>query len=455
MSRCDLATFEAGSGKGAEHGMMTLNVPSRRLVEQESFKKQQTAFCVLTLFVIAVLLLLHSLFASLLGTPSRWVIALLGLSFSLKVVELVWLQGQTGGITEKTLRVETALSIAGLFLLAIILIFLTDRDDAPYFVLLAIPILHAAYHFGLVPTTVTIGGAIGVIFFWMHHYFQVHPPPLAGEYLEAGMISVIFSLMGFLVWFLVTQLKRQQEKLTGNMATLEATREQLIVEEKLAAVGRLAGNIAHEIRNPVAMISSSLSTASNPAVGPADREEMLQIAAKEADRLAHLTTEFLNYARPSAPQRFSVLLGDLLSYTADVVKAHAESRSVAISLSIAEEVQIEADSAQVQGALLNLVLNGIEATSASGQVSLDAARSGAFVRINIANSGQPVPDSDLPHIFEPFYSTKPNGTGLGLAIARRVAQAHGGDLWVSCNESGRVVFSMTLSVLLHKGNEKE
>ena len=435
--------------------MMTLNVPSRRLLEQESFKKQQTAFCVLTLFVIAVLLLLHSLFASLLGTPSRWVIALLGLSFSLKVVELVWLQGQTGGITEKTLRVETALSIAGLFLLAIILIFLTDRDDAPYFVLLAIPILHAAYHFGLVPTTVTIGGAIGVIFFWMHHYFQVHPPPLAAEYLEAGMISVIFSLMGFLVWFLVTQLKRQQEKLTGNMATLEATREQLIVEEKLAAVGRLAGNIAHEIRNPVAMISSSLSTASNPAVGPADREEMLQIAAKEADRLAHLTTEFLNYARPSAPQRFSVLLGDLLSYPADVVKAHAESRSVAISLSIAEEVQIEADSAQVQGALLNLVLNGIEATSASGQVSLDAARSGAFVRINIANSGQPVPNSDLPHIFEPFYSTKPNGTGLGLAIARRVAQAHGGDLWVSCNESGRVVFSMTLSVLLHKGNEKE
>ncbi|MDE3188529.1 MAG: hypothetical protein KGM96_13525 [Acidobacteriota bacterium] len=455
MSKRDLAMFETGSGKGAVRGMTTVNVPSRRLLEQESFKKQQTAFCVLTLFVIAILLLLHTLFASLLGTPSRWVIALLGFSFFLKVVELIWLQGQTGGITEGTLRVETALSIAGLFLLAIILIFLTDRDDAPYFVLLAIPILQAAYHFGLVPTTITIAGATGVIFFWMHHYFQVHPPPLASEYLEAGMLSVIFSLMGFLVWFLVTQLKRQQARLSENMAKLEATREQLIVEEKLAAVGRLAGNIAHEIRNPVAMISSSLATASNPIVGPADREEMLQIAAKEAERLARLTSEFLNYARPSAPQRCPVFLGDLLSYTADVVKAHAESRSVAVALSLTEEVRIEADSAQVQGALLNLVLNGIEATSASGQVSLDASRSGPLVQINIMNSGAPIPDSDLPHIFEPFYSTKPNGTGLGLAIARRVAQAHGGDLWVSCNQEGRVVFSMTLSALLHEGKEKE
>jgi signal transduction histidine kinase len=430
--------------------MMTVNVPSRKLLEQESFKKQQTAFCVLTLFVIATLLLLHTLFAALLGTPSRWVIALLGFSFSLKVVELVWLQGQTGGITEKALRVETALSIAGLFLLAIVLIFLTDRDDAPYFVLLAIPILQAAYHCGLVTTTTTVAGAIGVIFFWMHHYFVVHPPALASEYLEAGMLSVIFSLMGFIVWFLVNQLKRQQTRLSENMAALEATREQLIVEEKLSAIGRLAGNIAHEIRNPVAMISSSLATASNPVVGPAEREEMLQIAAKEAERLAHLTTEFLTYARPSAPQHCPVLLGDLLSYTADVVKAHAEIRSIEVAHSPSEEIRIEADSAQVQGALLNLVLNGIEATGASGKVFMDAARSGPFVQINVTNSGTPIAVADLPHIFEPFYSTKPNGTGLGLAIARRVAQAHGGDLWVSCNEVGRVVFSMTLSAPLHE-----
>ncbi len=434
---------------------MTDGDSSRTVLEQESYKKQQTAFCVLTLFVIAVLLLLHTLFASLLGTPSRWVVALLGISFFLKVIELVWLQGQSGGITGKALRIETGLSIAGLFALAIILIFLTDRDDAPYFVLLAIPILQAAYHLGLVATTTTIIGSVGVIFYWMRHYFSMHPPALAGEYLEAGMLSVIFCLMGFLVWFLVNQLKKHELRLHQNMATLEATRERLIVEEKLAAIGRLAGNIAHEIRNPVAMISSSLQTASNPAVIQPIREEMLQIASKEADRLARLTTDFLNYARPSAPQRRPVSVGDLISYTADVIKAHAESRSIDVSQTVSADFCIEADATQVQGALLNLALNGIDATTPPGRLHLKCFLAGSFVQIDVTNTGRPIAAADLPHIFEPFYSTKPNGTGLGLAIARRVAQAHGGDLWLSCNEEGCVVFSLTLAAPSNEEITKE
>ena len=75
---------------------------------------------------------------------------------------------------------------------------------------------------------------------------------------------------------------------------------------------------------------------------------------------------------------------------------------------------------------------------------MNAARDGTFIRIDVQNSGSAIPESVLPSIFEPFYSTKPKGAGLGLAIARRVAQDHGGDLWVTCNENGRVVFSITL-----------
>jgi signal transduction histidine kinase len=425
--------------------MLTRMVPSLELMEAESYRKQQTSFCVLTLFVIAILLLLHTLFASLLGEPSTWVIALLGFSFSVKFVELVWLQGQAHGITERTARLETALSIAGIFILSALLAFLTNRDDAPYFVLLAIPILQCAYHFGLIPTALTISAAIGMIFFWMHYFFLMHPPPLAAEYLEAGMISIIYVLMGLLVWFLVHQLKLQQVRLSENMVELESTRERLIREEKLAAMGSLASGIAHEIRNPVAMISSSLTTATSPGIGETDREEMLQIAARESNRLEHLTKEFLSYARPSAPQRSSVLVNDLLIYTANVVKSHASNRSIEIVCSPVEGLEIEIDSAQVQGALLNLVLNGIDAACSPGTIELSAARNGAFVRIDVQNSGSPISDSVLPRIFEPFYSTKPTGAGLGLAIARRVAQDHGGDLWVSCNQNGRVIFSMTLA----------
>ena len=434
---------------------MMHKAPSLEAFETGAFRRQQTAFCVLTLFVLGVLLLLHTVFASLLGEPSHSVILVLGIGFSLKVFEIAWLQERSNEITEKTARRETVLSIAGIFILAGLLAILTDRDDSPYFVLLAIPILQCAYYFGLMPTVLTICSAIGMVFFWTQHFFTMHPPPRPTEFLEIGMISILYGLMGILVWLLVHQLKQQQTRLYENMSELESTREKLAVEEKLAAVGRLAGGIAHEIRNPVAMISSSLATAANSHVGSADREEMVQIAAREADRLERLTTEFLSYARPSAPQRSPVFVHDLLSYTADVVKAHAARRSIEVSCSSAGDLAIDIDLAQVQGALLNLALNGIDAAYSPGSIALDAARNDTLVQIDVRNTGDPISDLDLPRIFEPFYSAKPGGTGLGLAIARRVAQAHGGDLWVSCNRKGCVIFSMTLAAAPGEVRHKE
>jgi two-component system sensor histidine kinase HydH len=430
-------------------------IPSLDLIEAKALSRQQTAFCVLTLFVIAILLLLHTLFASLLGEPSTSVVVLLGLSFSIKVLEFVWLQGRVDGIAEKAAQVETVLSIAGMLILSGILAFLTNRDDSPYFVLLAIPILQTAYYFGWVATLVTICVSIGMNFFWITHYFLEHPPPRATEFLEVGLVSIIYALMGLRVWFLVHQLKQQQAKLHENMAELQSAREKLLVEEKLAAVGRLASGIAHEIRNPVAMISSSLATAANSAVGILDREEMVQIAAREATRLEKLTTEFLSYARPSIPRRSLVLVNDLLSYVADAVKAHAASRAVEIVYAPTEDILVKVDSAQVQGALLNLALNGIDAAKSSGVLALDATRKGPMVQIDIQNTGDLIPDEDLSRIFEPFYSTKPTGTGLGLAIARRVAQDHGGEIWVSCNRNKRVVFSMTISSSFGEEKSKE
>jgi two-component system sensor histidine kinase HydH len=294
-----------------------------------------------------------------------------------------------------------------------------------------------------------------MIFFWMRHFFILHPPAIPTEFMEAGMISTIYALMGILVWFLVHQLKQGRSRVCEILIQLESTRERLISEEKLAAIGRLAGNIAHEIRNPVAMISSSLATAADPNVADADREEMLLIATKEAGRLELLTSEFLNYARPSIPRRSTVLVSDLLSYIADVVKAHAAKNEIEVVHHSADNLAIEADSTQIQGALLNLVLNGIDAASSKGSIALEASKLGTFVRIDVQNSGIPISQSDLPRIFEPFYSTKAAGTGLGLPIARGVAQAHGGDLWVSCNESGRVVFSMTIADFRPEERQKE
>lgn len=435
--------------------MSTFNESLPEKTEAEDFRRQQTAFCILTLFVLAMLLLLHILFESVLGEPSILVIALLGLSFSLKFVELLWLLRRRQGLAERAAKIESAFSIAFIFALSALLAYLTNVDDSPYFVLLAIPILQCAYHFSLFPTVLTIVFADGMILFWLWHYFGLHPPARGTEYLEGWMISVIYGLMGSLVWYLVNQLKNNQVKLTTSLIALRATREQLIREEKLAAVGRLASGIAHEIRNPVAMISSSLTTACETGLGKAEREEMFSIAARQARRLEALTADFLTYARPSVPQRSLVLVNELLSYIVDVTKMHAARRDITVSSDLTSEMPVEVDASQLEGALLNLALNSIDAMPEGGTIELRASLNGDMLCIEVQNSGTAIPDADLARIFEPFFTTKPAGTGLGLAIARGVARAHDGELRVSSNQDGRVTFSMTLTVPSTERTRKE
>jgi signal transduction histidine kinase len=410
----------------------------------EDLCRQKSIFCVITIGVLAVLLALHVIFATILGRPSLRVIILLGIALALTMSELIWLRKRRTVLTEKAVKIESGASIVGAFALAALLTYITDRDESPYFVLLAIPILQCAYVFGLFHTLLTIVAVDGMIFFWLWHFFKVHPPARVSQYLEGGMLSVIYMQMGLLVWLLVNRLKSNQIKLSATLTDLKATRERLISEEKLAAVGRLAGGVAHEIRNPVAMISSSLSTASHPETKAEVRDEMFAIAAHESRRLEHLTADFLTYARPSLPERSPVLMRDLLSYISSVTKAHAAKRSITLACDLTEDIPFEIDISQVEGALLNLVLNAVDASNEGGIIKLDAAIEEDMLRIDVQNSGPPIDKNDVNRIFEPFFTTKPTGTGLGLAIARGAARAHGGDLWLSSNDDGNVTFSMSL-----------
>lgn len=430
-------------------------IPSIESLEAQSYRKQQSAFCILTLFVLGVLLLLHALFASLLGEPSQGVILILALAFVLKMWEAIWLQGKSEGISAKNARFETAISIVGMFILAAVLAYLTNRDDAPYFVLLAIPILQCAYHFALLPTVATILAAIGMMFAWIEHYFYIHPPARPTEFLETGMIAVIFCLTGPLVWFLVHQLKDREETLYDKIVELEATREKLLAEEKLAAVGRFASGIAHEIRNPVAMISSALATAEFSVSDADEREEMFSIAAREARRLENLTTDFLSYARPSPLQRALISISDVVGHIADVTRMRAAERSIEICYRPGEEIYADVDGAQVEGALLNLSLNALDATPDGGRVELRTAAREGVVSIDVENSGQAIAPENVNRLFEPFFTTKPGGTGLGLPIARGISVAHGGDLWVSENRAGAVVFTMTFRTKSPEVSEAE
>ena len=280
------------------------------------------------------------------------------------------------------------------------------------------------------------------LFFGVWRYFEKHPPLEVGEYFEAGTTSLMFVIVGVVVWRLVRDLRQKETRLANNVLELERTRERLLQEERLAAVGRLSSAIAHEIRNPVAMISSSIATAKQ--LSGAEREEMFEIASAEAARLVNLTSEFLDYARPRTPHLAPTSVADTLHYITDASRAHANQKGLQIEVKVSDPLEVEADSGQLQQALMDLVLNAVDAASANSSITLTAHSLDHRVCIDIENSGDSIPGPVLGRIFEPFFTTKPEGTGLGLAIARNIARAHGGDLVVTTNGPQRICFSLIL-----------
>ena len=413
--------------------------------DHDSFRRQELVFAALNLLLIGALLALQAISRFVRGRPMASVIVVLAGGFLVQAVYLIWLRTRKARISEVTRRFLTYWSLGFNSMLALVLTSLTIRGDTAYYALMLLPILEASFRLSLGVTIAVIAladlislmGAYGLKF---------------GEYIEAGAMSVIYTVMGVLVWMLVNNLRAREASFVRNLQELDRTRQQLLSEEKLAAIGRLSRAIAHEIRNPVAMISSSLATATRPGQDETEREEMFSIAAKEAERLERLTTDFLVYARPRPVQPSRVNLADTLNYVATVARAHAANEGVTIDVAVDSNLEGEFDATQMYQALLNLVLNAIDACNRGDLVRLDAQKNGSGkIRIDVVDPAGPIPAEIVARIFEPLFTTKQGGNGLGLAIARNIARAHGSDILLRINESRRVCFSMEIPA--HSGSQ--
>jgi signal transduction histidine kinase len=418
----------------------------------ESFKGEQSILVLLNLAVLAGLVLVHIFFISLLGLPSRLLLILVTVRFLLLIAELLWLQNITSlpRLWPVVIyrHVAIGLSIAFAFLVSYVAgsVDVAGIADSHYSVLMILPIISGAFYFRLPGALAVTALTIALTFLQVWFFFQRHPPTDLTEYFEAATVCLIFFVVALVVSFLVAYLRREQINLKDNLAELYRTRDRLVAEEKLAAVGRLAAGIAHEIRNPVAMISSSLTVAMRHEKDSPVRAEMFDVAAQEAARLEKMTSDFLEYARTKTPVRSTVSLVDTLGYVASLGKAKASQIDSVIRLDVPPDLQALIDDAQIQAALLNLLTNAFDAMPPGGVVTL-GARVGADheLAIYVENSGERVSDENARRIFEPFFTTKPKGgTGLGLSLVHSIAQAHGGTATLAINEVGCVRFCITL-----------
>ncbi len=235
----------------------------------------------------------------------------------------------------------------------------------------------------------------------------------------AATLTVATLVLAFVfVWHLVQRTRRLE------VATREA--------EEFAALGTLAANLAHEIRNPLNSINLNLELLEEDlAEADGDARSSLATTRREVGRLARLVSDFLTYARPSHAEHTDVrvdrLLGDVREFLA------AEARSMGVHLRVAPGAvasAVRCDEAQLRQVLLNLVLNAVQAVSGLEAdrrvVELDAADRDDAVAIIVRDRGDGIPSAEIDRVRQAFYTRRRGGTGLGLAIADRFVTAMGG-----------------------------
>jgi len=214
--------------------------------------------------------------------------------------------------------------------------------------------------------------------------------------------------------------------------------------DRLATVGRMAANIAHEIRNPLASLTGAIEVLTSPLTADDARGRLSQIVARESERLNHIIKNFLEYARP-AP--LSIATFDVAA-AAEEVLLLLEHRTSPGSLKVIREfapsIPWAVDAQQFRQILWNLCLNAVEAMPEGGELRVSVAVRGATLEVAVSDTGDGIAAADVSHVFEPFFSTKPEGTGLGLALVHRIVQDHGGEIDVRSSPDLGTTFTLTL-----------
>jgi PAS domain S-box-containing protein len=229
--------------------------------------------------------------------------------------------------------------------------------------------------------------------------------------------------------------------------------QQLFESEKLAAVGRLAATLAHEINNPLEAIKNSLYLIESRGADEKNAR-FLEIARKETERVSGIIRQVLGFYRPTivkAPAHVNQLLNEAL----ELLERQLRQHRVTVRTDLARDLpEVTAPADLLKQVVLNLLINAQEAMPKGGEIAISTRLSretdteflaGRYVLIQVSDNGEGIDEDTLPNIFDPFFSTKESkGTGLGLWVSQSIAQNHGGQIKVQSRPGEGTTFTVAL-----------
>jgi len=241
------------------------------------------------------------------------------------------------------------------------------------------------------------------------------------------------------------ELRLRNQELVESYQRVFALREALGRAEQMAAIGQTAASVAHQVGTPLNLISGYVQMLQEDRAMDPKAARRLAIVQEQIGKVASVVRTMLDNAR-RPDTRWAVSVNPLLSRVADVARPKLDMSHIALTLDISPALpMIEANTEELELAILNLVNNSLDAMSAGGALTVTARSVDARLRIEISDTGRGIDPDLLPRIFEPWVTTKPpgRGTGLGLSITRDVISRHGGTITAS-SEPGRTTFTIDL-----------
>ncbi len=275
---------------------------------------------------------------------------------------------------------------------------------------------------------------------------------------ELGLLAQSFNSMTASLRSVMEENERWSEELEKRVQEktdeLKRIHEQILQIEKMASLGKLSATVAHELNNPLEGILTyakliSRQLKKNSVIGDAAKEalEELELIIRETERCGNIVKNLLLFSKKQAGEFTLVLLKEIINKSVQLVQHHFHISNIHFQeIYEDEEIMILCDANQIEQALIALFVNSAEAMPEGGTMTIEVFRDGATGQsfIKLTDTGCGIPAEDLPHIFEPFYSTKKEGkgVGLGLSVVYGIIERHGGKITVASTIGKGTEFSI-------------